>query len=178
LGQIAGAGRGKTAGCPARGDPGSPFPIPTAKGASLMTNRASLRTAAVTLAAAAGIAVAGVAGPVAAQTSGNQQTAQQSQQQTPDYSQTKLESFADAAVKVRSVMQEYRPQLRKAQQNQDREQFQKVRAEARKAVESEISATSGITTNEYQQIAQDTRQDEQLRKKVIGMMQARTQQGQ
>jgi uncharacterized iron-regulated membrane protein len=143
-----------------------------------MTNRASLRTAAVALAAAAGIAVAGLAGPAAAQSGSDQQTAQQSQQQSADYSDAKLEAFAVAATKVRAVMQEYRPQLRKAQQNQDQEQFQKVQAEARKAVETEISGTDGISTREYQQIAQDARNDEQLREKVLGMMQTRQQQQQ
>ena len=80
-----------------------------------------------------------------------------------------------AASKVRTVMQEYRPQLRQARQNQDREQFEKVRMEARKAVEEKISATQGITSREYQQIAQDARNDQQLREKVLGMMKAQQQ---
>ena len=140
-----------------------------------MTSRFQLRTAALALATAAGLALAGLAGPAAAQNSGNQGSAQQSQQQTPNYSDAKLESFAMAASKVRTVMQEYRPQLRQARQNQDREQFEKVRMEARKAVEEKISATQGITSREYQQIAQDARNDQQLREKVLGMMKAQQQ---
>ena len=148
-----------------------------------MTTRSPLRTLAIALAVVAGIAAAGLAGPAAAQNSGSQQSAQQSgqqsgQQQTPDYSDAKLESFAMAATKVRSVMQEYRPQLRQAQENEDREQFEKVRMQARKAVEQKIAGTDGINTQEYQQIAQDARNDEQLRQKVLGMMKAQQNQGQ
>jgi hypothetical protein len=143
-----------------------------------MTTRSPLRTLAIALAAVAGIAAAGLAGPAAAQNSGSQQSAQQSEQQTPNYSDAKLESFAMAATKVRTVMQEYRPQLRQARQNQDRKQFEKVRMQARKAVEQKIAGTDGISTQEYQQIAQDARNDEQLRQKVLGMMKARQNQGQ
>jgi predicted small lipoprotein YifL len=140
-----------------------------------MTSRSPLRTLAIALAAVAGLAVAGLSGPAAAQNSDNQQSGQQSQQQTPDYSDAKLESFAVAAAKVRTVMQEYRPQLREARQNQNREQFEKVRMEARNAVEQEIAATEGISSREYQQIAQDARNDENLRQKVLGMMKSQQQ---
>jgi len=140
-----------------------------------MTDRSPIRTAAIALAAAAGLAVAGLAGPAAAQNSGNQQSGQQSQQQSTNYSDAKLESFAMAAVKVRTVMEEYRPQLRQARQNQDQEQFEKVRTQARKKVEQKISNTEGISNQEYQQIAQDARDDQQLRQKVLGMMKSRQQ---
>ena len=148
-----------------------------------MTSRSPLRTLAIALAAVAGITAAGLAGPAAAQNSGSQQSAQQSgqqsgQQQTPDYSDAKLESFAMAATKVRSVMQEYRPQLRQAQENEDREQFEKVRMQARKAVEEKIATTDGISSREYQQIAQDARNDQKLREKLLGMMEAQQNQGQ
>lgn len=139
-----------------------------------MLSRFAFRAAALAV-AVAGFALTGLAGPAAAQSSGNQQSAQQSQQQTPDYADTKLQSFAMAAIKVRSVMEEYRPQLQQARQNQDREQFEQVRQQARQAVEQEISKTEGITSQEYQQIAQDARDDDQLREKLIGMMEARQQ---
>ena len=147
-----------------------------------MTSRSPLRTAAIALATVVGLAVVGLAGPAAAQNSGNQQSAQQSGQQsgqqTPNYSNAKLESFAMAATKVRTVMQEYRPQLRQARQNQDREQFEQIRKQARSEVEQKIAATDGISTREYQQIAQDARNDEKLREKLMGMMKAQQNQGQ
>ena len=143
-----------------------------------MTSRSPLRTAAIALATVAGLAAAGVAGPAAAQNSGNQQSGQQSQQQTPNYADAKLESFAVAATKVRTVMEEYRPQLRQARQNQDREQFEQIRMQARSEVEQKIAATDGISTREYQQIAQDARNDEKLREKLMGMMKAQQNQGQ
>ena len=142
-----------------------------------MTSRSPMRKLAFALAAVAGIAAAGLTGPAAAQSSGSEQSAQQSQQ-TPNYSDAKLESFAMAATKVRTVMQDYRPQLRQARQNQDREQFEKVRKQARQAVEQKIAGTDGITTREYQQIAQDARNDDKLRQKVLGMMKAQQNQGQ
>lgn len=147
-----------------------------------MTSRSPLRTAAIALAAVAGLAVAGVAGPAAAQNSGNQQLAQQSgqqsQQQTPNYSDAKLQSFAVAATKVRTVMQEYRPQLKQAQQNENREQFEQLRKQARSEVEAKIAGTDGISSREYQQIAQDARNDQKLREKLLGMMEAQQNQGQ
>jgi len=142
-----------------------------------MTSRSPMRKLAFALAAVAGIAAAGLTGPAAAQSSGSEQSAQQSQQ-TPNYSDAKLESFAMAATKVRTVMEDYRPQLRQARQNQDREQFEKVRKQARQAVEQKIAGTDGITTREYQQIAQDARNDDKLRQKVLGMMKAQQNQGQ
>ncbi|MBK1697417.1 DUF4168 domain-containing protein [Rhodovibrio salinarum] len=144
-----------------------------------MNRRTSFGTAVIALATAAGLAVAGLSVPASAQNADNQQSEPSSeQQQAPSYSEAKLESFAAAAVEVSSVMQEYRPQLREAQQNEDREQFEKLRMQAKNAMDEKIAATDGITTGEYQEIAKAAQQDKQLRQKVLGLMQAQQKQEQ
>ncbi|MDZ7711691.1 MAG: hypothetical protein U5L06_00555 [Rhodovibrio sp.] len=110
-----------------------------------MTSRSPMRKLALALAArAAGIAAAGLTGPAAAQSSG--QRAVRAAVAAADAELLRRQaakSFAIAATKVRTVMQEYRPQLRQARQNQDREQFEKVRKQARQAVEQKIAGTDG-----------------------------------
>lgn len=140
-----------------------------------MPSRSPLRTLAIALAAVAGIAAAGLAGPAAAQNSGSQQSTEQSQPETPNYSEAKLQSFANAAVKISPVMREYIPQMRQAQQNGDREALRKLQLEAKKAMDEKIAATDGISTREWQEISRAAREDDQLREKLRGMIDAQQQ---
>jgi predicted membrane metal-binding protein len=149
------------------------------QGEFAMTSRTTPRFTAIALAAALGLAASGVAAPALAQNATTGQSGQQSgQQQTPSYSEQKLQSFANAATKISAVVREYRPQLRQAQQDGNRQQFQKLQQEAKKAMDEKIAATDGISSKEYQEIAQAAQQDKQLRQKVLGMMQQQGQGGQ
>ncbi|MDZ7712718.1 MAG: hypothetical protein U5L06_06240 [Rhodovibrio sp.] len=137
-----------------------------------------MRKLALALAAVAGIAAAGLTGPAAAQSSGSEQSAQQSQQQTPNYSDAKLEvlrhrrhqgAHGDAGVPAAAAPGPAEPGPRAVREGPEAGP-PGGRAEDRRH--------RGITTREYQQIAQDARNDDKLRQKVLGMMKAQQNQGQ
>jgi hypothetical protein len=114
----------------------------------------------------AGLAVAGglmlaAAPPVAAQ-----DTTTQPAPAATNFSQDKLESFADAVVKVDQIGRKWVPEIQKAPDQQTATDLrEKANAEMVAAVESE-----GLTTDEYNKIYLAARSDPDLNKRIMGMI--------
>lgn len=105
--------------------------------------------------------------------SNDQQAQSQSQQATPDFSEAKLEAFTVAAVEVSTVLREWGPKVKKAQNAGDTEKAQKLAGEVRGKAKAAIQETDGITLAEYNQIAKAARNDQALNKKLTKMVRDR-----
>jgi len=122
---------------------------------------------ALSLAVAAALGLG--AAPAIAQSSGGQsgqQSAPQGEAMTA-VTDEKLASFVDAAEKVRGVMEEYRPQLEDARNDEERAELEQA---ANDAIVAALEGTPGITVQEYVQIARAARQDEELYDRITTMM--------
>jgi hypothetical protein len=136
-----------------------------------MTLRAP-RLAAIAVAAAltAGLAAAPTAhaadsGVQLAQSSGSQQS----------YSQAKLDAFTTAAVQVSKLMQQYGPQIKSAQDNNNQQKAQEIASEVRSKAETAIQGVDGITVQEYTEITRAARQDQQLKQRLTKMVRTKQQ---
>jgi hypothetical protein len=141
-----------------------------------MTHRTGLRSTAIAMIAAAGL---GLAGPATAQggglSGGSDGQAAQQKSAAPDFAADKLEAFAAASIAIASVVREYRPQLRQAQQDGDQQALRRLQVEAKAAMDDKIAATDGISVPEYERIAAAARQHESLKRDVLERMRARQQ---
>jgi hypothetical protein len=84
------------------------------------------------------------------------------------FSDEKLKSFAVAYLEVDKITKEYLPKLKEAR---DTEAQQKVREEAGAKMIKAVQESSGISVNEYNQIAQSAQTDPDLAKKITGYIQ-------
>ncbi len=118
------------------------------------------------LLAAAGfmIGAASVSAQGAPQGGGQQgaPAAAQPQGEQMDVSDEQVESFVDAYVAVQGVNQEY---TQKLQQVEDPEKATELQQEAQTEMQSAVD-DSGISIEEYQQIANQAGQDEELRGEI------------
>jgi hypothetical protein len=139
---------------------------------SQTTNR--LTALALGLALAAGVAAAPTAPAIAAdgqqlaQSSGSTQTAQ-------SYSDAKLQAFAQAAVKVSEARRAWAPKIRKAQQQGNKQEAQKMADQATQEMRTQIEGVDNISVQEYRQIAKAAQNDKQLAKKLSGMVKSKMQ---
>ncbi len=106
--------------------------------------------------AAAGLAFGGaLAGPV---------TADMAQaQESGSYSDEKLQSFAEAAVKLGQIRAEYQAQMGSMESDQERQQLQQ---QTNQRMAQAVQETDGITIEEYNEIATASRSDEELANRV------------
>lgn len=124
------------------------------------------------LLAAAGL----IAGATTATAQGQSQGQPQGQpaapvQQAPqmDVSSDQVSSFVDAYMAVQTINQEY---TQKLQNVEDPEKATKMQQEAQTEMQSAVS-DSGLSIEEYQQIAQAAGQDEELRAQIEAALTAR-----
>lgn len=110
--------------------------------------------------AAAGLAFGGaLAGPVA--------TPAAQAQQAGDFSDDQLQSFAEAAVKLTQIRTEYQSQMQTMETDEERQQLQQ---QTNQRMAQAVEETEGISIEEYNEIAQASRADEQLAEKINAYM--------
>jgi hypothetical protein len=100
--------------------------------------------------------------------------AQQQQQPTmpSELSQGQIETFADAAIDVQRVQQDFDAQLQAAENAEEIEQLQQqAQQEARQVIEDK-----GLSVDEYTAILQAANQDPQLYAMIVETMEQRAQQ--
>ena len=88
-----------------------------------------------------------------------------------ELAQSQIETFADAAIEVRRVQQDFDAQVQAAQNAEEIEQLQQqAQQQARQAVEDK-----GLSVDEYNAILQAANQDPQLYAMIVETMQQRAQ---
>ena len=97
-----------------------------------------------------------------------QQQAPQEQQEQLQFSDAQLDSFVEAASEVEQLVAEWSPKIEAAQDEQAAEE---LRAQANEQLASAIEGTEGISMDEYQQIAQAARSDQQLAQRLQAIYQ-------
>lgn len=123
--------------------------------------RTSTKHPVLALLAAAGLLFA--AGTVSAQGEPPQGApTTQPQAESMDVSQDQVESFVDAYMAVQGINQEY---TQKLQAVEDPEQATELQQEAQTKMQEAVS-DSGLSISEYQQIANQAGQDEELRNQI------------
>ncbi|SNY49123.1 protein of unknown function [Arsukibacterium tuosuense] len=112
----------------------------------------------------AGLTMAGTA--QLAQAQANPAPAQpQMQQQTTNFNDATLLKFSMAMEGVQQVGSKYEAEFQNAE---DAAEAQKIQQEAQQEMVEAVQA-SGLTTEEYNQIAQQAQQDEELRSRILAM---------
>ena len=102
-----------------------------------------------------------------------QQQQQPSQQPAlpSDLSQDQIETFADAAIEVQRVHQDFNAQVQTAENPEEIEQLQQqAQDDARQAIEGK-----GLSVDEYSAILEAANQDPQLYAMIVETMQQRAQ---
>jgi hypothetical protein len=79
------------------------------------------------------------------------------------YSDEKLKSFAEAAVKLIGIRSEYRNQMGEASNDQERQQLQQ---QTNQRMAQAVEGTDGISIDEYNEIAQASRTNQQLAQRI------------
>ncbi len=130
-----------------------------------------IRTTALTSLAAFSLCTVGSATELTQdQDRGQNQNQSQMEQQQPQtgqtqdsYSEEKLDSYADAALKVAKISLKVAPQIQSAETEQLKEDlFLRMQQD----MVSAVQATDGITVQEYNQISLAARQDVNLANKI------------
>lgn len=110
----------------------------------------------IAMLAAAGLAFGGaLAGPAA--------TPAAQAQEAGDFSDAKLQSFAEAAIKLSQIRSEYQSQMQSMETDQERQQLQQ---QTNQRMAQTVQQTEGINIEEYNEIATASRADEGLAEKV------------
>jgi Sec-independent protein translocase protein TatA len=79
------------------------------------------------------------------------------------YSDEKLKSFAEAAVKLIGIRSEFRNQMGEASNDQERQQLQQ---QTNQRMAQAVEGTDGISIDEYNEIAQASRTNQQLAQRI------------
>lgn len=120
------------------------------------------------------LAIAGVTGAVMLLGAALSDARAQQQQQPmmpPELTQSQIETFADAALDVRQVQQEFDAQMQGAQDAGEVERLQQqAQQEAQQAIEG-----NGLSVDEYNAIVQAANQDPQLFAMIVEVMEQKTQ---
>lgn len=120
-----------------------------------------MKRASIIAVAAAAIA-AGPAWMSAAAAQGYGAPTQQQPQQQPSFSDAELQTFAEAAMEVQQINQEYQPQM---QQAQTPEEQQSIREEATEKM-VEIIEQKGLSVEQYNEIASAAQSDPETAEKI------------
>lgn len=99
----------------------------------------------------------GLAGPVAAQ----------SDAAATEFSNTDLQAYAAAAVRVREISDRWREQ---AEQLEDEARLQALQAEVQAEMANAVR-DQGLSVGDYNQIYQATQTDQELRERIVSMIQ-------
>lgn len=120
--------------------------------------------------------LAGIAGAVMLTGAGlfEARAQQQPQPQPPvpsEFSLSQIETFADAAVDVRKVQEDFDAQVRGAQHAEEIEQLQQqAQQDAQQAIEG-----NGLSVDEYNAIVQAANQDPQLYAMIVEVLEQKAQ---
>ncbi len=107
-----------------------------------------------------------VAAPALAQGAPGEATQAQPQAQAQQYGEGKIESFAAATSEINEIIQKWQPRLNEAASaEQAAELHQQAQQEMLTAVEG-----SGISVDEYNEIAMAAEEDPQLRQDILDRM--------
>lgn len=110
----------------------------------------------IAMLAAAGLAFGGaITGPVT--------TPAAQAQEAGDFSDAKLQSFAEAAIKLSQIRSEYQAEMGSMETDQERQQLQQ---QTNQRMAQAVQQTDGISIEEYNEIATASRADEELAEKV------------
>lgn len=90
-----------------------------------------------------------------------------------DYGQAKLDSFVTAAVAVNDLIDKWTPRIQGAESEQ---QANQLRTQANEEMVAAIEETDGITVDEYQEILDTARNDQEFSARIQEMFQARAEQ--
>jgi hypothetical protein len=101
--------------------------------------------------------------PVAAQDAGGE---------TPSFTDQQLESYAQAAIQVSGVIQEWQPQIMEAREAGEEERAADLTEAANEELLSTIQNADGISVEEYQEISVAARQDEDLYNELNDLVQS------
>lgn len=93
----------------------------------------------------------------------------QEQQEAPDVSDSQKEQFVDAYLALQEVRQDYSEQVQNAE---GQEEAQSIQQEARDAMMTAITDT-GMSMEEYQEVAMAMQQDDEVRQELADMIQER-----
>lgn len=99
--------------------------------------------------------------------------AQQQQQPVmpPELSEGQIETFADAALDVRQVQQDFNAEMQAAQDAEEMERLQQqAQEQAQQAIED-----NGLSVDEYNAIVQAANQDPQLYAMIVEVMEQKAQ---
>ncbi|MCP1726356.1 uncharacterized protein YqfA (UPF0365 family) [Natronospira proteinivora] len=112
-----------------------------------------------------------LASPLALAQQGQQQQAQPmpQEQEAPEVSDEQIASFVDAYVAVNDVREEYTARLQEAE---DQEEAQALQMEANDAMTAAIE-DSGLSVEEYQNVAMAVSADSDVREQVTQMLEER-----
>jgi hypothetical protein len=113
--------------------------------------------AAIALAAVLSLGAAASAPAPAMAQSGGAQTAP-----AESFTEQKLEAYVVAAIEVSQIVESMRPDMQAAQQSGDEAEIQAVREDLGARLTSAVEDVDGITVDEYQQITNAARGDDQL----------------
>lgn len=96
---------------------------------------------------------------------------QQQQQQRPpapevDVNDAELKTVATAYLKVEKIQSNYMPQMRQAQQNQNRKKFMQLRQEFQQEVNTKLEAEENITPDRFNKIMRAAQADQELRNRL------------
>lgn len=116
--------------------------------------------AAVLAAAVMAIGAAGVAGPAVAQ-----------EAETAEFSEQKLQAYAEAAIEVTNVIEEWQPRIQAARQDGDEAHAEELIQEANADLIATIQDADGISFEEYQDISVAAQQDPQLHERLSDKVQ-------
>ena len=116
----------------------------------------------VALAVALGASGAAVAQQSGAQGGGAQGGMQQQQAPDIDVSDEQVESFAEAQARVAEIGEKWTPRMQEAESS---EEVQKAREQAQQEMVIAVE-NSGLSVQEYNQIARAAQADEELRAKI------------
>ncbi len=79
------------------------------------------------------------------------------------FSDDKIQSFAQAAVKLIDIRSQYQSQMNNASNDEERAQIQQ---QTNQLMTSTVEETPGISVQEYNQIAQESRSNEALAERI------------
>ncbi|WP_341939186.1 DUF4168 domain-containing protein [Marinimicrobium sp. C2-29] len=130
----------------------------------------SIKNPVLALLAAAGLLLA--AGTATAQGEAQQGASAPQQAESIDVSSEDVENFVDAYMAVQGINQEY---TQKLQAVEDPEKATELQQQAQTEMQEAVSE-SGLSISEYQQIANQASQDEELRGQIEEALTARVEQ--
>jgi len=110
-----------------------------------------------------------IASPMAIAQQGQEAQPMPQQQEAPEVTDEQVQAFVDAYVAVNDVREEYTARMQEAE---DQEEAQALQMEANEAMSAAIEE-SGLSVEEYQEVAMAVSADPEVREQVTQMLEER-----